>query len=144
MPVGEKAEIVFAGQTGTGHAPQRFETNIKFRPNENHQVRINGAIGRLGDVKIGGRKDRSANFHSRPWTNGGRTRGAILVLGFDYSRFMGAGNDYSLSPRLGLQFDINSKTRFRSAYTTQTEDRTWSHAIELENAEVIVPRTGLG
>lgn len=137
LPVGEKAEIVFAGQTGTGQAPQRFETNVKFRPNDNHQVRIKGAIGRLGAVQIDG-QDRSLGQFSFQALDEWRTNtGAILVLGFDYSRFVGAGNDYSLSPRLGLQFDINSKTRFRGAYTTQTEDRTWSHAIELENAEVL-------
>lgn len=137
VPISEKAEIVFAGQTGAGHAPQRFETNLKFRPNEDHQVRIKGSIGRLGAVQIDG-QDRSLGQFSVQALDEWRTRtGAILVLGFDYSRFLGAGNDFSLSPRLGLQFDINSKTRFRSAYTTQTEDRTWSHAIELENAEVL-------
>ena len=137
MPVGGKAEIVFAGQTGTGQAPQRFETNIKFRPNENHQVRIKGAIGRLSDVKVDGQERSLGQFSFQALDEWRTHTGAILVLGFDYSRFLGAGNDYSLSPRLGLQFDINSKTRFRSAYTTQTEDRTWSHAIELENTEVL-------
>ena len=63
--------------------------------------------------------------------------GVILVFGVDYSRFVGAGNDYSLSPRLGLQFDLNAKTRFRAAYTPQTEERTWSRAIELEDAQVL-------
>lgn len=137
VPVGEKAEIVFAGQTGTGRAPQRFETSVKFRPNDNHQVRIKGAIGRLGAVEIGGEERSLGQFSFQALDEWRTHTGAILVLGFDYSRFIGAGNDYSLSPRLGLQFDINSKTRFRSAYTTQTEDRTWSHAVELENAEVL-------
>ena len=54
--------------------------------------------------------------------------GVILVFGLDYSRFLGAGDDFSLSPRLGLQFDIDAKTRFRAAYTTQTEERTWSQS----------------
>ena len=62
--------------------------------------------------------------------------GVILVLGFDASRFVGAGNDFSISPRFGAQFDINSKTRLRTAYTTQTEEKTWSNAVELENSNV--------
>jgi hypothetical protein len=61
----------------------------------------------------------------------------ILVLGFDASRFIGAGNDFSLSPRVGAQFEIDSKTRLKTAYTTQTEERTWSQAIELENSQVL-------
>jgi Carboxypeptidase regulatory-like domain len=138
VPIGEKAEIVFAGQTGAGrNVPQRFETSVKFRPNANHQVRINGSIGRLGTVKTGGR-DKALGQVSFQALDEWRTRGGvILVFGLDYSRFMGAGSDSSISPRLGLQFDVNSKTRFRTAYTTQTEERSWSRAIELEDAEVI-------
>src|SRR5205085_6153449 len=34
------------------------------------------------------------------------------------------------------QYDINPKTRFRTAYTTQTEDRSWARAIELEGETV--------
>jgi hypothetical protein len=62
--------------------------------------------------------------------------GVILVFGFDYSRFIGAGKDFSISPRFGLQFDANAKTRLHTAYTTQNEDRTWSRALELEDSAV--------
>ena len=41
-----------------------------------------------------------------------------------------------LSPRLGLQFDVNSKTRFRAAFTTQTEEKSWADAIDLEGESV--------
>jgi hypothetical protein len=63
--------------------------------------------------------------------------GVILVFGFDYSRFLGAGDDFSISPRLGLQFDVDSKTRFRTAYTTATEERTWASVAELEETQVL-------
>ncbi len=49
---------------------------------------------------------------------------------------MGAGNDSSLSPRLGLQFDVNSKTRLRTAFTTQTEDKSWARSIDLEGQSI--------
>jgi hypothetical protein len=61
----------------------------------------------------------------------------VFVFGFDYSRFLGAGSDFSLSPRLGLQLDLNSKTRLRTSYTTQTEEKSWSQAIELEGTQVL-------
>lgn len=137
VPINEKAEVVFAGQTGTGRAPQRFETNLKFRPNDKHQVRINSSVGRLGSVRING-QEKGLGQVSFQALDEWRTRsGVIVVFGFDYSRFIGAGKDFSLSPRLGLQFDVNAKTRVRSAFTTQTEERTWAHAIELEDSEVI-------
>ena len=62
--------------------------------------------------------------------------GVILVYGLDYSRFFGAGDDSSISPRLGFQFDVNARTRVRSAFTTQSEERTWANAIDLEGQSV--------
>lgn len=132
VPINEDAEIVLAGQLGTGNAPQRFETNIKVRPNENHQIRLNTGIATLGKIKVKNQEKTLGQFSVSALDEWKVKDGVILVVGFDYSRFTGAGNDFSLSPRLGLQFDINSKTRFRSAYTAQTEEKSWAHAIELE------------
>src|SRR5438128_9542359 len=42
--------------------------------------------------------------------------GVVVVMGLDYSRFLGAGNAASLSPRLGIQFDANARTRVKAAY----------------------------
>ena len=49
---------------------------------------------------------------------------------------MGAGSNSSLSPRFGVQFDIDPKTRFRSALTTQTEEKSWATAIDFEGESV--------
>lgn len=132
VPINEDAEIVFAGQIGTGNAPQRFETNARFRPNENHQIRLNTGIGNLGKIEIENQEKTLGQFSVQALDEWKVKEGVILVLGFDYSRFTGAGDDFSLSPRIGLQFDLNSKTRFRSAYTSQTEEKSWARAIELE------------
>ncbi len=138
LPVSENAEVVIAGQTGTGKiAPQRFETGLKFRANDNHQMRLNASVGRLGSLQLNG-EERSLGQISAQVLDEWKVReGVILVFGLDYSRFLGAGDDFSISPRLGFQFDLNPKTRFRAAYTTQTEERSWAHAIELEDAHVI-------
>ncbi len=138
MHLTENADIVFAGQAGIGKgAPQRFETQVKFRPSESHQIRLNTSFGILGSIDIQN-EERTLSQVSVQGTDEWKVReGVILVFGFDYSRFAGAGDDFSISPRLGLQFDIDSKTRFRTSYTTQTEERTWSRAIELEDAQVV-------
>lgn len=138
VPVNNDAEIVIAGQTGRGrNAPLRIETELKFRPNINHQVRLNTSFGRLGSVaKVGG--DKSLGQFSIQAIDEWKFRdGVILVLGLDYSRFTGAGDDYSFSPRIGIQFDVNAKTRVRAAFTTQTEDKSWSRAIDLEDSTVV-------
>ncbi len=138
MPLSDDAEIILAGQAGIGkRAPQRLETQFKFRPNDQHQVRLIGSFANLGSFDLDS-NDKDLSQVSVQATDEWKVReGVILVFGLDYSKFVGAGDDFSISPRLGLQFDIDSKTRFRSAYTTHTEERTWAKAIELEDAQVL-------
>jgi len=138
LPVTEDAELVLAAQIGAGsNAPQRFETQAKFRPNDSHQIRVNTSIGKLGKLeRVTGIE--TLNQVSLQATDEWKVReGVVLVYGFDYARFFGAGNDFAVSPRLGFQYDVNTKTRVRSAFTTQTEDKDWSRAIALEDAQVI-------
>ena len=137
LPISERASLLFAAQAGVGRgAPLRLETQIKFRPAEDHQLRLNAGFAHIGDVNIDG-ADESLGQISVRATDEWRVReGIVLVYGLDYSRFVGAGDDFSLSPRLGFQYDIDSKTRMRSAFTSFTEERTWSSAIQLEGSEV--------
>jgi hypothetical protein len=138
LPVSEDADIVLAGQTGIGrNAPQRFEVQAKFRPAGDHQVRLNSSIGSLGTFVSDGEEKGVGQFSVQALDEWKVREGVIVVFGVDYARFIGAGDDYSISPRLGLQFDLDAKTRFRSAYTTHTEERTWAKAVELEDSQVI-------
>lgn len=138
QPISERAEIVFAGQIATsGSAPQRFETGFKHRPNDAHQIRFNASAAKLGAIEIDGAEKSLGQVSVSALDEWKIRGGVILVFGLDYSRFVGAGDDSSISPRLGAQFDINSKTRFRSAYTTRTQEQNWQQAIELEDAQVL-------
>ncbi len=138
VPLNEDSELVLAGQMTTGPtSPQRFEARYTFRPNDSHQLRLNGGIAKLGSVEIENQQKQLGQISLQATDEWRVKKGVILVLGFDYSRFLGAGDDYSVSPRLGLQYDINSRTRFRTAYTTQNDDRTWTKAIELEGSTVL-------
>ncbi len=138
QPINEDTEIIFVGQSGTGNfAPQRFETKLKFRPNENHQIHVSGSIAKLGKVEINRADQSLGQFSFQTMDEWKVKNGVILVYGLDYSKFVGAGNDFSVSPRFGLQFDIDSKTRFRTSYTSATEDRTWSSVAELEGEQVL-------
>lgn len=138
VPLGDDAEVILAGQAGAGRrAPQRVEAQLKFRPNGLHQLRTSAAFANMASLRD--RDDaKTLSQLSFQASDEWRVReGLILVFGVDYSRFVGASDDFSISPRLGVQFDIDPKTRFRAAYTTNTEERTWSKAIEFENAEVL-------
>ena len=137
LPVGDETEVVIAGQTGTGkNAPQRFEADLKMRPAADHVFRFSSSAGFLGNV-VNQNKEKPLGQVSFQALDEWKIReGIILVFGVDYSRFVGAGRDMSLSPRLGLQYDLNSKTRLRTAWTTQTEEKTWANSIDLEGESI--------
>src|SRR5690606_1437316 len=138
LPIGERSEVLLAVQGGIGeNAPQRLETKFTYRPNDDHQLRINASAGRYGKIDLGKEEATLGQFSLRALDEWRVREGVVLVYGFDYSRFLGAGNDRSFTPRLGLQYDIDHKTRFRTAFTSQTEERSWAREIELEDAQVM-------
>lgn len=129
-----KTDLVIAAQTGTSKkAPQRIETSIKYRPNSKHKLNLTTSVT---DIAKTGKK-QLGQFSAQATDEWQIREGLIFVFGADYSRFVGAGKEFSISPRIGLQADINSKTRVKGAYTTQTEEKTWSKAIELEDTQVL-------
>lgn len=138
LPVSDDADVVLAGQTGVGrNAPQRFEIQTKFKPVDDHQIRLKSSIGYLGSFINDGEEKSLGQVSVQALDEWKVREGVIVVFGVDYARFLGGSDDFSISPRLGLQFDLDTKTRFRSSYTSHTEERTWSKAIELEDSQVI-------
>lgn len=137
VPINEKSEVVFAGQTGIGkNAPNRFETNFKFTPNDKHEIRLKAAVANVGKIEVDN-AEKSLGQISLQALDAWRIReGIVVVYGVDYSRFIGAGNDYSISPRFGFQYNLDSKTRVRSAFTAQTEEQSWQKVIDLEDTQV--------
>ena len=137
VPITENAEIILAGQTSSGkNGPSRVEAQFKVRPNGRHQLSFTAGGGRLGSLtsKNGIKSIGELSFQALDqWTV---REGVVLVFGADYSRLVGAGTDASLTPRLGFQFDVNSKTRFRAAYTAPTDKRTWGDVADLEDTQV--------
>ena len=137
VPIAENAEVVFAGQISTGaNGPSRFESQVRVRPNSKNLIRANSSIGRIGAINAKNRNRSLGQFSVQALDEWTVREGVIVVFGIDYSRFLGAGKDSSISPRLGLQIDLDARTRFRTSYTTQTEQRSWAHAIELEDSQV--------
>ncbi len=137
IPVGDQSDLVVAAQTGKGkNAQHRLEVGLKTSPAEGHHLRVNTSIGSVGGFSAFGEEKALGQFSFQALDEWKVREGIILVFGLDYSQFFGAGDDFSISPRLGFQYDINSKTRFRSAFTTQTEERSWANAIDLEGHSI--------
>ncbi len=135
QPLGKDAQIIYAGQVGAGKdGAKRFETAFAFRPNSKHELNLKGSLVGIGQLKEKGYLAQASVQALDKWR---LKQGVILVLGIDYSRFVGSGNDSSINPRIGFQMDVDSKTRVRSSYTTQTEPMNWQRAIDMEDTQVL-------
>jgi|RhiMetdeSRZDD1v2_1073273.scaffolds.fasta_scaffold35624_6 carboxypeptidase family protein len=133
LPASDNIDLIFVGQTGSGaSAPQRFETTARVRINDRHRLGVtaggaqvptlstfdNNSLKKLGQMSV-----RAVD----EWIV---RDGFVLVLGLDYSRFMGAGNDSAITPRLGVQFDANARTRLKAAYAS---------AVDLGDVQSVAP-----
>ena len=137
-PINEETNIVVAGQYGSNEsAPKRLEAILNYTPNKDHKFRVKGAVADFGKLDLGEKKEKLGKTSFQLLDQWRIKNGIVLVVGFDYSKLLGAGSDSSINPRLGFQADINSRTRLRSAYTTQTESPVvWQRLIELEESQV--------
>src|SRR2546423_2808109 len=69
--------------------------------------------------------------------------GVVLVLGLDYSRFVAGGNAASLTPRFGIQFDANARTRVKAAYGAAGEGTEAQSSANFESVNVTFKRSGV-
>lgn len=139
LPASETIDLIFSGQTGVGAAaPQRFETTARVRLNDRHRLDLTGGGARLFDV-IGGKSNtrRSLGQMSVRAVDEWIVRdGVVVVLGLDYSRFVGAGNASAISPRVGLQFDANARTRVKASFAPGGDEATQQSTANFEEGEV--------
>lgn len=134
IPINEKAQLMLAGQTATAGGPQRGEVRFSYRVGNDHDVSIGSSVRQFGIRPSANASTNSGNdltqisFQATDQWN--VREGLILLYGVDYTRFV--GGDSAMTPRVGLQFDLGSRTRLRAGYTTATEEKNWANAIELE------------
>jgi hypothetical protein len=63
--------------------------------------------------------------------------GIVILLGVDYSRFLGAGGAQSITPRIGVQFDATAMTRLRAAYAPGGYEDSIQSVASFEDAEIV-------
>ncbi|HVF23720.1 MAG TPA: carboxypeptidase-like regulatory domain-containing protein, partial [Pyrinomonadaceae bacterium] len=100
-PISDQVELIFAGQTGTEDAPERLEASTRFRVGDRHKVGVTAA---------------GVRYEAPVWTSRGNEHGdlagqvslravdewivrdgIVIVMGLDYSRFIGAGGAQSFT-----------------------------------------------
>jgi hypothetical protein len=142
----EHIEVVFAGQTGVGpNAPERFEASTQIRAGQRHRLEMG-----LGAVRFAApiwepikdnQTGKLGQFSVRAIDEWIVRDGIVVVLGLDYSRFIGAGGASSINPRVGIQFDANARTRLKAAYAPGGEEGQKLSVADFENHQVVFKET---
>lgn len=131
-PAGSRLDIVLAGQTGFGaSAPQRLEASARLRLNNRHRLGLSLGGAEVNQLATSNNrvKDSLGQVSLRAVDEWVVRDGVVIVLGLDYSRFVGASHARSVTPRFGLQFDANARTRLRAAYAPggdEAETQSWA------------------
>ncbi len=141
LPASERIDFIFAGQTGVGSsAPQRFETTARIRVNSHHRLNLTGGAASFALWEPGHGMDTKhalGQASVRAVDEWIVRDGVVVVLGLDYSRFMGAGNGAAISPRLGLQFDANARTRVKASFAPGGAETGQQSSASFESGDVI-------
>lgn len=145
VPTTENLELVFAGQTGLGsNAPERLEGISRIRIGERHRLGMSvGGVRLNAPVSAGAIEDRPlGQFSVRAVDEWIVRDGIVIVLGLDYSRFIGAGGAASFTPRLGIQFDANARTRLTAAYVPGGGEEYTQSVAGFEGTQVAFTESG--
>ena len=141
----DSIDFIVAGQKGVGpNAPERLEASTHFRVGERHRLGFAAGAVQFGaptwatfvSGKVPGQSEKIGQFSVRAIDEWIVRDGIVVVLGLDYSRFIGAGGARSINPRVGLQFDANARTRVRAAYAPGGDEGYTQSVAGFENAQV--------
>ena len=134
-------DFVVSGQSGVGpQAVKRLEASTNFRVGDRHRLGVAAGGVRLAPSTwtfAPVQSERIGQFSVRAIDEWIVRDGIVVVLGLDYSRFIGGGGDGSLSPRIGLQFDANARTRLKAAYAPGGDEGYTQSVVGFETAQVV-------
>jgi hypothetical protein len=139
-PVSEHIELIFSGQTGTGDAPGRFEATSRVRVNDRHRVGVTASGMRFATPVWTNKlhdQDLQGQISLRAVDEWIVRDGIVIVMGLDYSRFIGAGGAHAITPRLGVQFDANARTRVKAAFASGGDEDGIQSVATFEDDQVV-------
>ena len=143
LQASESIDFIFAGQTGTGEAPQRFEAAARVRLNDRHRLGVTAGgaklqtFGAIADKFAQGNLGQVSVRAVDEWIV---RDGFVVVLGMDYSRFFGSGNDASFTPRLAVQFDATARTTVKVAYANVVDSGDVQSVATFESSNAVFKR----
>lgn len=140
-PISDHVELIFSGQTGPGDAPERIEATTRFRLNDRHRVGLTAAgvsfDAPVWTSRLNDHPDLRGQLSLRAIDEWIVRDGIVIVIGLDYSRFIGAGNAQAFTPRFGVQYDANARTRVKAAFASAGEEDGIQSVATFENEQVV-------
>lgn len=140
-PVSENVELIFSGQTGLGDAPERVEATTRIRIGDRHRVGVTAAGLRfetpVWTSKINAQDALHGQVSLRAVDEWIVRDGIVIVMGLDYSRFIGAGGADAITPRFGIQYDVNARTRVKAAFASGGDEDGIQSVARFEDEQVV-------
>lgn len=146
-PVNRQVQLIFAGQVGEF---ERLEATARVRAGSRHLINATFGGARLpalpavrNDVETVGAKlgfnaargEKLEQVSVRAVDEWVVRDGVVVVIGLDYSRFI--GGDGALTPRLGIAYDANARTRLHASFAPGTDSGTRADGVEFEDGEIV-------
>ena len=145
-PVNRRVQLIVAGQAGEF---ERLEATARVRAGSRHllSATIGGARlptlarrdgGGAAGEKLGfgaPRGEKLEQFSVRAVDEWVVRDGVVVVLGLDYSRFL--GGEGAFSPRLGIAFDANARTRLRASLSPGADAEARADGVVFEDGEIV-------
>jgi hypothetical protein len=63
--------------------------------------------------------------------------GIVIVMGLDYSKFVGGGGAHAITPRFGVQFDANARTRVKAAFAAGGDEDGIQSVAAFEDDQIV-------
>ena len=140
-PVSEHVELIFSGQTGLGDAPGRFEATSRVRVGNRHRVGLTASGARFATPvwtnKLNDLSNLQGQLSLRAVDEWIVRDGIVIVMGLDYSRFIGAGGAHAITPRFGVQYDANARTRVKAAFASGGDEDGIQSVATFEDDQVV-------
>jgi Carboxypeptidase regulatory-like domain len=141
-PVSEGVELIFSGQTGLGpDAPGRLEASTLLQIGDRHRVGIAAGGVRLPTPvwvnRLNNTEEVFGQASLRAVDEWIVRDGIVIVLGLDYSKFLGGGGAQSITPRFGVQYDVNARTRVKAAFAAAGGEDGIQSVADFEGEQVV-------
>ena len=141
-PVTDGVELIFSGQTGVGaEAPGRLEASTVLHIGNRHRVGLAAAGLRMPTPVWVNRLNNSEELYGQvsmravdEWIV---RDGIVIVMGLDYSRFLGGGGAQAITPRFGVQYDVNARTRVKAAFASGGDEEGIQSVAHFEGEEIV-------